>query len=82
MKWISVKERLPEHNQVILIIGRWWNTPQVVTFYIGETIPTSASKEGCSDCSWTEKYRPGVEDGMNYEGFTHWMPLPPPPKVE
>ena len=66
-EWISVKERLPEHGEVVLVCDNREATP-----YIG--LWTLEPNIGGGDC-WNDEagwWRPFAE-------VTHWMPLPEPP---
>jgi hypothetical protein len=71
--WVSVKERLPEHNQDVIAITKAGNLS------VGQNIVT------CTFCKpRNEKhglfYLPYTM-GRNLI-VTHWMPLPNPPKEE
>lgn len=65
-KWISASDRLPEPNQAVLCIGARGG------MFI--------SNKWRSDHNAT----PGFiwVNGSGWKGFTHWMPLPEPPKEE
>ncbi len=68
-EWISVKERLPEVGNMVLI------------FYDGQPVIAMFRKsEHCS--GWFEGYCHMCEDSETYylDDVTHWMPLPEPPK--
>lgn len=64
--WISVKDRLPEENQTVLIYTDKHETYMARIYDNNEAWPISNS---CGCCGSEEK-------------FTHWMPLPQPPKEE
>lgn len=67
--WISVKERLPEHSEIVLVCdARIAETPYVGIWTLEEDV------EG-ADC-WND------EGGWwrALSEVTHWMPLPEPPK--
>jgi hypothetical protein len=70
--WISVKERLPELYEDVLVYGknfnhRWSNDTEPDRFYVARY---------CGDtCGWTI---PGI-GGLT---ITHWRPLPEPPRGE
>lgn len=80
MEWISVKDRLPEEGQEVLVISRGWGEPLV---YVGQY------KRVESETSWltgiTSKASNWLLWGWSYikePQVTHWMPLPKPPKEE
>lgn len=68
MRWISVKDRLPEDRQKILTYWPAGHTPiQVQTFYL---------QYGTSGPWWMFGWHNHLlKDG----NITHWMPLPDPP---
>lgn len=78
--WISVKDRLPERGEQVLLIAYGWKDTIV---YIGKlehmspetswlTGITSKESEWCIQ-GWSYLREPVV---------THWMPLPGPPETE
>ena len=67
MEWISVKDRLPEDNSLVLGLGY---NPQ---FLIKKTIVAQVRINYLRG-NWTESYCPSPFE------LTHWMPLPEPPK--
>ena len=77
-QWISVKDRLPEPEQEVLVIAHGWSGRLL---YIGsyqrmeaETSWLTGVTSKASDWSlwgWSYLREPEV---------THWMPLPDPPK--
>ena len=79
-KWISVEERLPEPNTIVLLIAHGWE-PQLV--YIGKLEKVESEK------SWLTGLVSKASEWTVY-GFsylrepivTHWMPLPELPKGE
>jgi hypothetical protein len=68
VEWISVKDRLPEHDERVLACYSF-NTSmqfiQVLDYYATDPVPHFQHELGT--------------DGMK---VTHWMPLPEPPKGE
>ncbi len=69
-EWISVKERLPEKGQFVLIICA------------GSSIPISASYEPGEYYEWDENCNCGgygSEKHFYQNEITHWMPLPEVP---
>lgn len=82
MEWISVKERLPEDKEWVLISGYNW---------IGSLSAQYQAKEERfePDTDWIEGYDWQVQrlylKESNAKGnnpVTHWMPLPKPPTKE
>jgi hypothetical protein len=80
-QWISVKDRLPEYDQLALLwqlelqaqfVGRRRDSGIMLPLYYWEC--TSDFFE-----SWKEIYHPKL---MNENAITHWMPLPKPPTKE
>ena len=66
-QWISVKDRLPEYDQVVLCYkdDRGVRTGKHLAATYADGV--SAFKDCCRDYAF---------------GATHWMPLPKPPKGE
>jgi hypothetical protein len=65
-KWISVKDRLPENRDDVLLCRKWWNeirNPQMGWY-------NEVSR------SWFDL------SNREIHNVTHWMPLPEPPKGE
>lgn len=78
--WISVKDRLPELGEQVLLIAYGWSD---TTIYLGRLEHMS------SETSWltgiTSKESEWRIQGWSYLKeplVTHWMPLPEPPKEE
>ena len=77
--WISVKERLPDKDQEVLIFANSW----------GEKHITSATFMGLPDYLkgkpwWSGNGWSGYEWewDFNEDHISHWMPLPPPPEEQ
>lgn len=76
--WISVKDRLPELGEQVLLIAYGWSD---TTIYLGRLEHMS------SETSWltgiTSKESEWCIQGWSYLKeplVTHWMPLPEPPE--
>lgn len=76
--WISVKDRLPEPEQEVLVIAHGWSDRLL---YIGSYQRMEAER------SWLTGVTSKASDwslwGWSYlkePEVTHWMPLPDPPK--
>lgn len=76
MEWISVKDRLPENDDEVLI----YIVKDIVQAYFlrgywhGSIMVTDNMNDGyVSD-------RRIVKEGSSFDFVTHWMPLPEPPK--
>jgi hypothetical protein len=68
-QWISVKDRLPETNKLVLCVGAKGG------MFLGEILfknPVAGS----------EIYHFFVPNARQGRSATHWMPLPQPPKEE
>ena len=75
MEWISVKDRLPEFNQDVLIFAN----PSIAT-----AVRHMCSPKTPDDWWWTGNCYGGYEWEWDFEteNITHWMELPDPPKEE
>ena len=72
-EWISVKDRLPEKNETVLV------------YCANKTIQGGATRHigSCDNGFWFLKTQPGIASFPHLEWeVTHWMPLPQPPKGE
>lgn len=77
--WVSVKDRLPEIDERVLVFG-----VGKYEYFVGSTMTaiTCMSDANLIDCRlktqpyWLEPWQYYLTD---YE-ITHWMPLPEPPK--
>jgi hypothetical protein len=70
MKWISVKDRLPEYYTNVLV----YCTSQFYSGYFKST--AWRANDGGKDI-WTITASDNIIDNV-----THWMPLPQPPKQD
>ena len=66
-EWISVKDRLPEEGETVLVFGYWHEKFQPLMCYL------SPHRKG----EWFTTVA-----GQHVYTVTHWMPLPQPPKGE
>lgn len=67
-EWISVEDRLPDKWQEVLAYRGDFNGDMMNTYkYLGSG-------------NWQDDY--GYRVSAEYEGITHWMPLPEPPKMK
>ena len=64
MKWISVKDGLPESYESVLISGK----------FIGD-LKTTTNEAYYDGRQWNS-----IRNYSTLESVTHWMPLPEPPK--
>lgn len=78
--WISVKDKLPEPEQEVLVIAHGWSNRLL---YIGSYQRVEA------ETSWLTGVTSKASDwslwGWSYlrePEVTHWMPLPEPPKED
>jgi len=77
--WISVKDRLPEHGEAILV----YSTKSMT----GDPIITTCriDRHSFSPEIWMDGYGFGGyewEYDFDWKDITHWMPLPSPPTEE
>ena len=71
MEWISVKDRLPDRGQYVLVCCTMKVTSKID--YVNAVTMAFVCEEGFVDVELDE---------VITEGVTHWMPLPEPPKEE
>ena len=71
-KWISVEERLPEYGEKVLVCDTRED-------YVGVSVLQKGFDFGGEK---DPDYWCWMDDCFNLDEFTHWMPLPEPPKGE
>ena len=83
-RWIPVTERLPETSGVYLAWMKWDLTDP---YDNPSAYPIEYDAEEDAFGWWRPYFDPETlglakKDFIRYEGVTHWMPLPKPPKEE
>lgn len=71
-EWISVKDRLPEKSQEVIVFCR---TPGLNDFV--NTVYYSAKFQ---EFNWCDFMGDPPKSEKGYRDVTHWMPLPEPPE--
>ena len=74
MKWISVKERLPEEYVPVLAFGIYSMSGDQRS---DEPIISLVEYKGKNKDYWPQEY-----DAFGLIKVTHWMPLPDKPKID
>ncbi len=85
-EWISVKDRLPEKEEGLYLI--FANGHVRTAFY-----SNSLFEHSILDSNWQNitlnndrggfhNWDPSIEDEVELENVTHWMPLPDPPEKD
>ena len=74
VKWISVKDRLPETYTRVLVRVNGYK--EILVGWYTETFKNSNNEK--FDC-WSIEYKLSER---SMEPVTHWMPMPAPPKGE
>lgn len=79
MKWISVKDRLPESCTYVLVFAdnQGTNEPKPYSIAKWEYSQWEFVNE---EMAWTYGAHQDMDYSMWGSDITHWMPLPPPPK--
>ena len=78
MKWISVKDRLPEYLNDVFICNAHHN-PTFNYYTVGFYIPYSSRWGVSTEMLRIIKYDENLTIELDRE-VTHWMPLPEPPE--
>lgn len=88
MEWISIKDKLPPLEERVLIHGEWGFKiqPQIGTLYDMNGKDGYNEYTGIGGMTIRIPNKPTPDLKWNLYGhwrefnlFTHWMPLPPPP---
>lgn len=72
MKWISVKESLPEIGSAVLIYG---NDVRDKEFILQSYLAVRKGADG-ADVKYFRWCDYCTVSNINYDAITHWMPLP------
>lgn len=88
MEWISVKNKLPNHQQIILVLAKKMsgaNGYAVATFIdsikMNEELRKTPYAHECVNVDKHPHYFVSQEIRQNtFNNVSHWMPLPEPPK--
>ena len=74
MEWISVEDRLPKLGEAVALINidRWENTAAKIERNLQDCGYLSFSGQNY----WSVR----AEGARSIDTYTHWMPLPEPPK--
>ncbi len=88
MEWINVKDRLPNHQQIILVFAktqRGVNGYGVATFVdsirMNEELSNGPYANECVDVNKHPYYFVSQEVRQHtFNNVSHWMPLPSPPE--
>lgn len=78
MKWISVKERLPDNDRLCIVFDN--SDIGVCSAWFEKNYKQwdSKSKTDIISAEWVKQYE-GCHDDWLLENVTHWMELPPAP---
>lgn len=74
-QWISVKERLPEHGQQILVYETF---PEGTMFMAVAKPLITCSHDICEYGAYGNGFVNNMSNTLKY--VSHWMPLPKPPE--
>ncbi len=81
-KWISVKERLPDFYDYVLVLADNPGTNEPKPISIARVRIQDEKWEFCEgkDPEWVYGAYMDIEYSIEKNDITHWMPLPQPPK--
>ena len=77
MKWISVKDRLPDNEAYVLAVIPYKFMVDTMLEIGGSTIITLLYFDGSDGKYW---FNDQTGEEPDYKTITHWMPLPEPPE--
>lgn len=85
MEWISVKDKLPENNNYVLVADFNFTPTEgleadnyFIGYWDGENWFADANETFVRVCAgWNGGI---ISSDVNQQDVTHWMPLPEPPK--
>lgn len=76
IKWISVKEGMPDNTDEVLVFERWCEVPFIGWY-------DKIRKLWCLNYDFLDIVGNAYgEDNITQKEVTHWMPLPEPPEGE
>ena len=74
--WINVKDRLPETDDDVVILGSKWGTRK-----IAEHTMLAWYDNTRDHARWTDERGNDVEQNADYWYVTHWLPIPEYPEL-
>ncbi len=77
MSWVSIKDRLPEYDVPVLVVSKDYPKDVTCATLVYEDGWLWAQYAGYGCLSDNKCYE--IDDDYQY---THWMPLPTPPKED
>ena len=81
MKWISVEDKLPDNNQLVLVLYEkgYFGYYSVAHFLYYETLRNNPYPNECVDVEKNPYYFCSQEVKQPLNNVSHWMTLPQPP---